>query len=207
MKEQTDQRYEDMRRQAIQKNLFSGKMKPDDVKKMGYTDDQIKEIVSGKRLMAGETWGDLGNLGFPKLNIAGGAKHELSDADVDRIATERKKRGEAERSAQELYMRTVEERKGAEHDMARARIEDSMKIIESTHSETVAAREALNVHSCRGRSARRESKRSQRRNGARSSSGPLTPTRKAEPSGTSSSTRPLSQRFTTPPLRSSRRST
>jgi hypothetical protein len=64
---------------------------------------------------------------------------------VNRIATERKKRGESEKSAQELYMRAVEERKSAEHDQARARIEDSMKIIESTHSETAAARESLNV--------------------------------------------------------------
>ena len=42
-------------------------------------------------------------------------------------------------------MRAVEERKSAERDQARARIEDSMKIIESTHSETEAARESLNA--------------------------------------------------------------
>ena len=42
-------------------------------------------------------------------------------------------------------MRAVEERKSAEHDQARARIEDSMKIIESTQSETQAAKESLNV--------------------------------------------------------------
>ena len=42
-------------------------------------------------------------------------------------------------------MRAVEERKSAERDQARARIEDSMKIIESTHSETQAARESLNA--------------------------------------------------------------
>jgi hypothetical protein len=137
-----DQQYEDMRRKALQKDLFSGKLKPDDVKKMGYNDEQIREIVSGKKLLPGESWGDFGG---PKLNIKIGGKPELSDAEIDRIATERKKQGEASKSAQELYMRAVEERKGAEHDQARARIEDSMKIIESTHSETQAARESLNV--------------------------------------------------------------
>ena len=65
--------------------------------------------------------------------------------EVNRIATERKKRGEAEKSAQELYMRAVEERKNAEHDQARARIEDSMRIIETTQSEAQAAKEASNV--------------------------------------------------------------
>src|ERR1039458_5203334 len=123
--------------------LFKGKLKPDDGKKMGYTDDQVREIISGKKLLPGESWGDFSGAGFPKIKILG--KGELSDDEVNRIATERKKRGEAEKSAQELYMRAVEERKSAEHDQARARIEDSMKIIESTHSETEAARESLNV--------------------------------------------------------------
>ncbi len=38
--------------------LFSGKLKPDDVKKMGYTADQAKEIISGRRMLLGESWGD-----------------------------------------------------------------------------------------------------------------------------------------------------
>ena len=135
--------FEDLRRKAIQKDLFSGKLKPDDVKKMGYTDEQIREIVSGRRLISGESWGDFSGAGFPKIKILG--KSELSDDEVNRIATERKKRGEAEKSAQELYMRAVEERKSAEHDQARARIEDSMRIIETTQSETQAAKEASNV--------------------------------------------------------------
>ena len=135
--------YEDLRRKALQKDLFSGKLKPDDVKKMGYTDEQIREIVSGRRLIPGESWGDFSGMGLPKIKIVG--KGELSDDEVNRIATERKKRGEAEKSAQELYMRAVEERKNAEHDQARARIEDSMRIIETTQSETQAAKEASNV--------------------------------------------------------------
>ena len=143
MHEGMDRTFDDMRRKGLQKDLFSGKLKPDDVKKMGYTDDQVKEIISGRRMLPGDSWDDFSGVGFPKLKILG--KGELSDDEVNRIATERKKRGEAEKSAQELYMRAVEERKSAEHDQARARIEDSMKIIESTHSETQAAKESLNV--------------------------------------------------------------
>src|SRR6266545_3575942 len=138
-----ERNFEDMRRKGLQQDLFKGRLKPDDVKKMGYTDDQVKEIISGRRMLPGESWGDFSGAGLPKLKILG--KGELSDDEVNRIATERKKRGEAEKSAQELYMRAVEERKSAEHDQARARIEDSMKIIESTQSETQAAKESLNV--------------------------------------------------------------
>jgi hypothetical protein len=138
-----ERNFEDMRRKGFQQDLFKGKLKPDDVKKMGYTDDQVREIISGKKLLPGESWGDFSGAGFPKIKILG--KGELTDDEVNRIATERKKRGEAEKSAQELYMRAVEERKSAEHDQARARIEDSMKIIESTQSETQAAKESLNV--------------------------------------------------------------
>ena len=139
MHERMDRDFEDMRRKGLQKDLFSGKLKPGDVKKMGYTDDQVREIATGKKLLPGESWGDFSGMGIPKLKILG--KGELSDDEVNRIATERKKRGEAEKSAQELYMRAIEERKSAEHDQARARIEDSMKIIESTQSETQAAKE------------------------------------------------------------------
>jgi hypothetical protein len=72
-------------------------------------------------------------------------KHEPTDAELDRMLADRKTRLQAEKTSQEYYMRAVEDRKGAEHDMARARIEDSMKIIEATSSETEAAKESLNV--------------------------------------------------------------
>ncbi|MCX6620213.1 MAG: hypothetical protein NTY38_03890, partial [Acidobacteria bacterium] len=65
--------------------------------------------------------------------------------EVRRIAEVRKKQGEAEEQATEYYMRAVEERKNAEREQARARIDDSMKIIQATQSETAAARESLNV--------------------------------------------------------------
>ena len=107
--------YEDMRRKGLQQDLFKGKLKPDDVKKMGYTDDQVREIISGKKLLPGESWGDFSGVGIPKLKILG--KGELPDDEVNRIATERRKRGEAGKSAQELYMRAAEERKSAEARM------------------------------------------------------------------------------------------
>jgi hypothetical protein len=73
------------------------------------------------------------------------AKREPTDAELDRMLADRKTRLDAERASQDYYLRAVEERKSAEHDMARSRIEDSMKIIEATQSETEAARESLNV--------------------------------------------------------------
>ena len=79
--------YEDLRRKALRKDLFSGKLKPDDVKKMGYTwcnrGDQIREIIAGKRLLPGESWSDFSGMGLPKLKIVG--KGELSDDEVNRI--------------------------------------------------------------------------------------------------------------------------
>ena len=137
--------YEEMKRQGLQKDLFSGKLKPADVKKMGYTDNQVREIVAGKRQLPGEDWGDLSGVGIPKLKIQVGGKREPTDAELDRMLADRKKRIEAEKGAQDYYKRAVEERKSAEHEMARARVEDSMRIIESTHSETEAAKESLNV--------------------------------------------------------------
>ena len=91
-----ERNFEDMRRKGLQQDLFKGKLEPDDVMKMGYTEDQVREIISGKKLLPGESWGDFGGAGFPKIKILG--KGELSDDEVNRIATERKKRGESRRS-------------------------------------------------------------------------------------------------------------
>lgn len=135
--------YKDLLRKDIQKDLFSGKLKPADVKKMGYSDEQIREIIAGRKLVQGETWGDFSGVGQKKIKVL--SRKELSDDEVDRIAAERKKRGEAERSAQELYARALDERRSAEQEQARARIEDSMRIIQTTQSETQAARESLSV--------------------------------------------------------------
>ena len=54
-KEGLDRGYEDVRRKGLQRDLLSGKLKPGDVTKMGYTEDQLREIVSGKRLLPGES--------------------------------------------------------------------------------------------------------------------------------------------------------
>ena len=130
--------YEEIRRKTIQQDLFHGKLKLDDVRKMGYTDDQIREIVTGRRLVPGESWPDFSG---PKITVAKGPSEE----DLRRIAEERKRRADAERGAQEDYLRAVEQRKSAEVEMTRSRIEDSLKIIAATSSETEAAKESLNV--------------------------------------------------------------
>jgi hypothetical protein len=75
--------FEDMRRKGLQQDLFKGKLRPDDVKKMGYTDDQVREIISGKKLLLGESWGDFSGGGLPKIKILG--KGELSDDEVNRM--------------------------------------------------------------------------------------------------------------------------
>jgi hypothetical protein len=64
MHEGMDRTFEDMRRKGLQKDLFSGKLKPDDVKKMGYTDDQVKEIISGRRMLPGDSWDDFSGVAF-----------------------------------------------------------------------------------------------------------------------------------------------
>ena len=79
MHEGLDRQYDDMRRKALQKDLFSGKLKPD-VKKMGYTDEQIKETISGRRKLQGDSFDDFSGVAFPKLKILG--KGKLSDDEV-----------------------------------------------------------------------------------------------------------------------------
>jgi hypothetical protein len=72
-------------------------------------------------------------------------KPEPTEDEIRRMAAIRKAQAEAGRSAQELYLRAVEERKDAEREMAKGRIEDSMRLIEATESETEAARQSLEV--------------------------------------------------------------
>jgi hypothetical protein len=138
-----NRQYEDMRRKGLQQDLFSGKLKPADVKQMGYSDDQVREILTGKRLPPGESWDEFS--GLPKLNLKISGKKELTNDEIRRIAEVRKRQAEAMKAADELYMRSLEERKNAEREVARQQIDDSMKVIEATQSEATAAKEALNV--------------------------------------------------------------
>jgi hypothetical protein len=72
MKEGMEARYKQMETDALRKDVLSGKVKVDDLRKRGLTDDQIRELVSGRRLLPGEEspWGELG-AGMPKIRIAG----------------------------------------------------------------------------------------------------------------------------------------
>ncbi len=73
MKEGMDARYKQMETDALRRDVGSGKVKIDDLRKRGMTDDEIRELISGRKLIPGEEspWGDLG-AGLPKIRIGGG---------------------------------------------------------------------------------------------------------------------------------------
>ena len=56
MKEGMDARYKQMETDALRKDVGSGKVKIDDLRKRGMTDDQIRELISGRKLEAGESF-------------------------------------------------------------------------------------------------------------------------------------------------------
>jgi hypothetical protein len=140
--DQLERGYEDLRRQGIQKQMFAGKLKPEDVKRMGYTDNEIREIVSGKRLLPGETWGDFSDLGFPKLKITTEKKKEPTVDELKRQVEDRKQILTAQRTAEDYLMRAIEDRTNADREATKARLEDSMKIIGATNDEAQAVKEA-----------------------------------------------------------------
>ena len=53
MKEGMDARYKQMETDALRRDVGSGKVKIDDLRKRGMTDDQIRELISGRKLEAG----------------------------------------------------------------------------------------------------------------------------------------------------------
>ena len=52
MKEGMDARYKQMETDALRKDVVSGKVKIEDLRKRGMTDDQIRELISGRKLDA-----------------------------------------------------------------------------------------------------------------------------------------------------------
>ena len=56
MKEGMDARYKQMETDALRKDVGSGKVKIDDLRKRGMTDDQIRELISGRKLEPGESF-------------------------------------------------------------------------------------------------------------------------------------------------------
>jgi hypothetical protein len=77
MQEGMEARYKQTETDALRKDVGSGKVKIDDLRKRGMTDDQIRELISGRKLIPGEEspWGDLG-AGLPKIRIGGGPDPE-----------------------------------------------------------------------------------------------------------------------------------
>jgi hypothetical protein len=152
--EQLDRGYEDLRRKGFQKQMFEGKLTPDDVKRMGnYSDNDIKEIISGKRLLPGETWGDFSDLGLPKLVKGKNGIYtwqspdekkkakEPTNEELKRQLEDRKQILEAQRTAGDYLLRSLEEQANVEREATKARLEDSMKIIAATNDEAQALNE------------------------------------------------------------------
>jgi hypothetical protein len=88
MQEGLEARGREMENAALRQQLFAGKVRIEDLKKRGMTDDQIRELVSGRRLLPGEEepWGEF-RAGLPKIKIAG-----EPDADALKLAQEIRKR-------------------------------------------------------------------------------------------------------------------
>ena len=56
MKEGMDKRFQDSQNDTLRKDVGSGKVKIDDLRKRGMTDDQIRELISGRKLAPGESF-------------------------------------------------------------------------------------------------------------------------------------------------------
>ena len=75
MQEGWDRRTKEMQDAALRKDVFSGKVKIDDLKKRGMSEEDIQALISGRRAipaMGDEGGGfDLSGLGLPKIKIKG----------------------------------------------------------------------------------------------------------------------------------------
>ncbi len=91
---QLQARFDDMQRQALRDDLFSGKTNVDALRKQGMTDDQIRELVTGKRLLPGEQPFEFGG---PKFTIKTGNEPDLET--LKRAAEIRKRQAEVERES------------------------------------------------------------------------------------------------------------
>lgn len=93
---QLQARFDDMQRQALRDDLFSGKTNVDALRKQGMTDDQIRELVTGKRLLPGEQPFEFGG---PKITVKTGNEPDL-DA-LKRAAEIRKRQLDVERESRQ----------------------------------------------------------------------------------------------------------
>jgi len=94
MQEELEARGREMENAALRQQIFAGKTSLADLRKRGMTDDQIRELVTGRRLLPGEEepWGEFA-AGLPKIEIAG-----EPDVEALKLAQEiRKRQAENER--------------------------------------------------------------------------------------------------------------
>jgi hypothetical protein len=105
------QRWEQGKSSMLRQNLFSGKTSVDALRKQGMTDDQIRELVSGRRALPGEGFEYTG----PKLNLDTGP-----DLEALKLAAEiRKRQAEVERESRQAALGArVKEQLGFAKDMA-----------------------------------------------------------------------------------------
>ena len=96
--EQLKARYDEMERKALRDDLFKGKIKVDDLRKKGMTDDQIRELISGKKMLPGETF----EFGGPKITVKTTNEPDLET--LKRAQEIRKRQAQAERDSLEAAL-------------------------------------------------------------------------------------------------------
>jgi len=89
--DQLQARFDDMQRKALRDNLLSGKTSVDALRKQGMTDDQIRELISGKRWLPG---GQAFEYEGPRLTIKTSPEPDLEA--LKRAAEIRKRQLEVE---------------------------------------------------------------------------------------------------------------
>lgn len=92
--DQLQARFDEMQRQALRDDLLSGKTSVDALRKQGMTDDQIRELVMGKRWLPGEQPFEYEG---PKLTIKTSPEPDLEA--LKRAAEIRKRQLEVERES------------------------------------------------------------------------------------------------------------
>jgi hypothetical protein len=92
--DQLQARFDEMQRKALREDLLSGKTSVDALRKQGMTDDQIRELISGKRWLPGEQPFEYEG---PKLTIKTSPEPDLEA--LKRAAEIRKRQLDAERES------------------------------------------------------------------------------------------------------------
>jgi hypothetical protein len=92
--DQLQARFDEMQRKALREDLLSGRTSVDALRKQGMTDDQIRELISGKRWLPGEQSFDYEG---PKLTIK--SSQEPNFEALQRAAEIRKRQLDVERES------------------------------------------------------------------------------------------------------------